>query len=329
VPSRRPSIYTVAERAGVSIATVSRVLRGSTRVAPATRKVVLAAADELRWRPSRLARGLAGEPTGALGLVFPDLVSPYVAEVVLGFERHAIAADQCVLVLGTHGRPTAERLASDLAAHVDGLVVMDRTVSDDAVRRLEEQGTPVVLFARPPVDETPTVRSENHRPAIELTEHLLGHGHTRLAFLGDPDAAPDLHDRWQGFRAACRAAGRRVPAKPIRVGFSQDDGYGAALTLLDAPRPPTAVMCATDELAAGVYEAARDLGLTIGGDVALTGWDDRPLGRALTPALTSVRQPVRQLGERAASLLTARIQGVPTASEILPSVPVIRRSCGC
>jgi LacI family transcriptional regulator len=329
VPSRRPSIYTVAERAGVSIATVSRVLGESDRVAPATRERVLAAADELGWRPNRLARRLAGEPTQAVGLVFPDLIGRYIAEVVLGFERVAIAADLGVLVLGTHGRPTAERQATDLAAHVDGLVVMDRTISNDAVRRLEERGTPVVLFARPQIDDIPAVRSENRRTAQELTSHLIEHGHERLAFLGDPDAAPDLRDRWLGFRAAHRAAGRRPPDKPVRSGFSQDEAYAAALSLLDGRRPPTAVACATDELAAGVYGAARDLGLVVARDVALTGWDDLPVGRALSPALTTVHQSIRELGERAANLLCARIAGEPTTSETLPSLPVIRRSCGC
>jgi LacI family transcriptional regulator len=329
VPSSRPSIYTVAERAGVSIATVSRVLAESDRVASATRKRVLAAAEELGWRPNRLARRLAGEPTEAVGLVFPDLVGRYIAEVVLGFEREAIAADLSVLVLGTHGRPTAERLATDLADHVDGLVVMDRTITDDAVRRLEDRGTPLVLFARPQVDEIPAVRSENRRAATELTAHLLEHGHERLAFLGDPDAAPDLRERWLGFRAAHRAAGRRPPDKPVRAGFSQDDAYAAAITLLDARRPPTAVACATDELAAGVYGAARDLGFVVGRDVALTGWDDIPLGRALTPALTTMHQPIRELGARAASLLCMRIAGDAPTSETLPSEPVIRRSCGC
>jgi LacI family transcriptional regulator len=329
VPSSRPSIYTVAERAGVSIATVSRVLGASDRVAPATRDRVLAAAEELGWRPNRLARRLAGETTQAVGVVFPDLVGRYIAEVVLGFEREVIAADLSVLVLGTHGRPTGERMATELAEHVDGLMVMDRTITDDAVHRLEERGTPVVLFARPQVGEIPAVRSENLRAAEDLTSHLLEHGHDRLAFLGDPDAAPDLRDRWRGFRAAHRSAGRRPPDKPVRAGFSQDEGYAAALSLLDGRRPPTAVACATDELAAGVYGAARDLGLVVGRDVALTGWDDIPVGRALTPALTTVHQPIRELGERAASLLCARIAGEPTTSVTLPSLPVIRRSCGC
>jgi LacI family transcriptional regulator len=329
VPSSRPSIYTVAERAGVSIATVSRVLRDSARVAPATRELVLTAADELGWRPNRLAQSLAGEPTQAVGLIFPDLVGRYAAEVVLGFEREAIAADLSVLVLGTHGRPTAERLVAGLAVHVDGLVIMDRTITDDAVRRLEAGGTPVVLLARPQVDAIPAVRSENRRAATELTAHLLEHGHARLAFLGDPDAAPDLRSRWLGFRSAHRAAGHRPPDKPVRCGFSHDDGYAAALALLDGRHPPTAITCATDDLAAGVYGAARDLGLGVGRDVALTGWDDLPVGRALTPALTTVRQSIRELGERAASLLCARIAGEPTTSETLPSLPVIRRSCGC
>lgn len=327
---RRPSIYTVAERAGVSIATVSRVLNNTQPVAPETRARVLAAADELDWQPNRLARGLAGERLGAVGLVFPELVGGYVPNIVLGFEERAVEADVGVLVLGTHGRPTAERMASDLAEHVDGLVVMDRTITDEAVRRLDAQGTPIVLLARPPLDAVPAIRSENLETADELTTHLLDvHGHRRLAFVGDPDSAPDLQQRWDGFVLAHRRARAAPPDKPVRTGFSPDDGYSAAATLLAGPEPPTGIVCANDELASGVANCARDRGLQLGVGLALTGWDDSPIGRALPAPLTTVHQPVCELGRRAAEALFHRIQGGTTPSEVLRSRVVIRRSCGC
>jgi LacI family transcriptional regulator len=313
----------------VSIATVSRVLSENPSVRAETRDRVLAAAEELGWRPSSLARSLAGEPSGVVGLVFPELIGHYAAQVVLGFEERAIAADGSVYVLATHGRARSGELVRDLAARTDGLVIMDRTVDDALVEELSERGTRIVLFARPPVGPVPSVRAENRRASEELASHLIGHGHRRLAFVGDPDAAPDLAERWAGFRAAHAAAGLAPPESPQRCGFTQDDGYRAASQVLDREPRPTAVVCATDELALGVYWLAGDRGLQLPADLAVTGWDDLAASRALNPPLTTVHQPIKRLGERAADLLYGLIDGQPVGSEVLPSALVIRGSCGC
>lgn len=324
------SIYDVAERAGVSIATVSRVLGDSVKVAPLTRERVLAAAEELRWRPSTLARGLAARQHGAVGIVFPDLSGHYYAQVVLGYEERAVAGDRSVLILATHGKASSGEVVLDLADRVDGLVVMDRTVPDTCVRELETAGMPVVLLARSRVGGTPTVRTENARAARLLVGHLLAHGHRRLAFLGDPEAAPDVHQRWRGFVRAHRDAALPAAAKPVQSGFLTDDGYAAAALLLDAADRPTALVCANDEIALGAIRAARELGLHVPGDLAITGWDDNPAAGAVTPPLTTVRQPMRELGRAAGDLLTARMAGNPSvASKTLPTELVIRRSCGC
>ena len=323
-----PSIYTVAQRAGVSIATVSRVLRDSGPVAATTRERVLAAAAELSWSPNRLAAGLAARVHGAAGIVFPDLAGPYFSQVVLGFEEQAVADDRSALILATHGRLNADEMVLDLATRVDGLVVMDRTVTDEVVRCLEGRGSPVVLLARPAVGATPAVRAESLDAATRITAHLIALGHTRLAFLGDPEAAPDVDDRWRGFLVAHLEAGLPAPGKPVRSGFVQDEGYAAGTALLDDAARPTAVVCANDEAALGVYAAARDLGLRIPDDVAVTGWDDIPAARAVTPPLATVRQPMRELGRQAGALLSARIAGVPADSLTLPTEIVLRASCG-
>lgn len=327
--ARSVSIYNVAERAGVSIATVSRVVHSSGRVAQATRERVLAAAAELNWRPNRLARGLAGNGHGALAIVFPDLLGPYFSQIVLGYEEHAVADDRSVLILAAHGKPNVEATVADLATRVDGMVIMDRTVTDELVLAVEANGTPVVLLARPPVQGVPAVRAENEAAATILTAHLIEHGHRDLAFLGDPDAAPDVAERWRGFRRAHRAAGLVPPDKPVRTGFVQDDGYAAVLQLLDGPALPTAMMCANDEAALGAYAACRDRGVSIPTDLAVTGWDDIPAAQVVTPALTTVRQPMRELGGRAGALLTARLSGQTVSSEVLATHVIFRGSCGC
>ena len=192
---QRPSVYDVARHAAVSIATVSRVLHGTAPVADETRRRVLAAADELRWRPSRLARAFVAQRHGAVGIVFPELSGPYYARVIAGFEDRAAEHRSAVLILATHGRENAGELVSDLADRVDGLVVMGRTVSDAVVTSIARHDVPIVLLARPPLGDLAAVRAENSAPANALAQHLLSHGRRQLVFVGDPTRSPDVGER--------------------------------------------------------------------------------------------------------------------------------------
>jgi LacI family transcriptional regulator len=327
---RRPSVYQVAERAGVSIATVSRVLRGSAPVSAETRQRVLAAADELHWRPSRLARAFVEQAHGAVGIVFPDLAGPYYSRVIAGFEDEAVERRAAALILGTHGRPNVEELVHDLADRVDGLVVMGRTVSDEFVASLDRRGTPVVLLARAAVGEVPSVRAASVTSADSLTEHLITHGRRRLVFVGDPDLSPDVSERWRGVRRALRRAGIRAADTVVSAGgFDVDHGYKAGLHLFGGRQTVDAVMCANDEIASGIYRAASAAGLRVPEDVAITGWDDTTMASRLHPPLTTVRQPMRELGARAAALLFDRIEARPATSVVLRTSVVVRESCGC
>lgn len=328
--STRPSVYTVAERAGVSIATVSRVLHDKGPVAVSTRDKVLAAVAELRWRPSQMARALAGTGHDAVGIVFPDLAGPYYAEVIRGFEQSAVERRKAVLVLATHGRETAQELVFDLADRSDGVVVMGRTVSDAAVTELVAAGARVALLARPPVAGAPTVRVENPDAAEELTAHLLDHGRRRLAFLGDPSDSPDVAERWTGFIRAHVAAGVPVPARSVPAGgFDEDHGYKSALALVEEGAELDGIVAANDELAVGVCRALETSGLRVPQDMAVTGWDDTPMAKRFAPSLTTVRQPMKELGSHAAELLFARIEGIETQDILLPTSLVVRNSCGC
>jgi LacI family transcriptional regulator len=327
---QRTNVYEVAERAGVSIATVSRVLRGSAPVAAETRRRVLEAADELRWRPSRLARAFTRQTHDAVGIVFPDISGPYYSQVIRGFEAQAVERTWAVLILGTHGRHHADELVYDLADRVDGLLVMGRTIADAVVQEIDRPDMPVVLLARPPIAGIPAVRAANVAPAEALTRHILDHGRRHLAFLGDPDLSPDVRERWNGFRRALRRAGVAVPAAPVPCGgFDVEHGHKAGLGLLGRTEPLDAVVCANDEVASGLYLAAEASGVRVPRDVALAGWDDSPVAAHLEPRLTTVRQPMHQLGTRAAGLLFDRIEGRPVASTVLRTSLVVRESCGC
>ena len=325
----RANIYAVAERAGVSIATVSRVQRGVGPVSTETRERVEQAIDELGYRPDPTGRALAGHRLDAMGIVFPDLAGPYYSSVLLGAEAASVSAGSSLLILATHGRPRASELARELSARVDGLIVMGRTVDDATVRALAAR-VPLVLLARESVDDLPTVRSANREPAGRLVAHLVEvHGHERLSFIGDPDASPDAEDRWQGFLDAHSALGVPAPPAAFAAPFHERGGREAAGAALDSATPPTALVCASDEIAIGAYGALRERGLRPGIDVAVTGWDDIQLAHFVSPALTTVRQPMDRLGRIAAELLTQRVAGVPVESRTLQCELVVRASCGC
>ena len=328
---RGPTIYEVAKRAGVSIATVSRVQQQPSRVAAPTRNRVERAIEELAYRPSRLGRSLAHGSHDATGIVFPDLSGPYYSAVILGYEEASAAQGQSVLILATHRRPRSVEQVLHLADRVDGLVIMGRTVDDDVVEQLDRRGVPMVLLARPPVTAIDSIRSENRRSAEGLVRHLIEHGHDRIAFVGDPAESADVAERWDGFLAAHRAAGIPPAFDPTPSALRESDGRTAAAALLGLPDRPTAVVGANDEVALGVLDAARAAGIRLPAELAVTGWDDIPMTRHVAPALTTVRQPMFDLGRRAAALLHERITVDPAdpRHETLPTELVVRSSCGC
>ena len=328
---RSATIYEVARRAGVSIATVSRVHRNADMVAPATRERVHRAVAQLDYRPSRLGRSLAHGSHEATGIVVPDLAGPYYSAVILGYEEASAAEGQSVLILATHGRAASAKQVLDLADRVDGIVLFGRTVDDEVVEALVRRRVPVVLLARPIAANADSVRAESRSTAEALTTHLFDHGYERVAFLGDPHASPDAAERWKGFLDAHRASRPRRWRQAIACGFREDDGRDAASVLLAGPDRPDAIVCANDEIAMGVLVAARSAGLTVPDHLAVTGWDDIPAARHLAPPLTTVRQPMTDLGRRAAELLRDQITTHRTQPlhELLPTELVVRSSCGC
>lgn len=322
----------VAAHAGVSIATVSRVARGLGPVSDGTRAVVKAAIDELGFHPSRLSRALLPRTHGALGVVLPGLSGPYHSGVIGGFAAAAAASRLSVLILGTHLLVESNDLVLDMADRVDGIAVLGGSVDNGVVDALVSHRCPVVQLAGLPRRGVPTVRCESTEAVRSLTRHLLvDHEYGRLAFVGNPVGSPDAAARWMGFRAAHRDAGRTVPNNPVRVGHDQDGGMGAVGQLLKMRTLPRAVVCANDETALGVLVALLGNGLRVPEDIALTGFDDLSTSALTSPSLTTVRQPMRELGERALQTLLALIEGVavPTMDLVLPTEIVLRSSCGC
>jgi LacI family transcriptional regulator len=289
---------------------------------------VLDAMAALRFTPSRLGRSLAERQHAANGIVFPDLSGPYFAEVVLGYEEVASEVGRSVLILSTHGRQAAREMVLDLAARVDGMVVLGRTVDDEVIAELVAKNLPVVLIARDGVEGADSVNAENERSAAALGDHLIAHGYRRLAFLGDAGSSSDTLQRWAGLDAALRSHGLQPPP-PVRCSYDEAGGRAAATTLL-RDNAPEVLVCANDEIALGAITAAEDLGLNIPDDLAVTGWDDVMAARHARPGLTTVQQPMRQLGAWAARRLHERLGGDTSSPrhEVLPTQLVIRASCG-
>ena len=339
--AERSTIYEVAKRSGVSTATVSRVMTDGKGFSAGTRERVLAVATELGWIPSGSARGLALQRARIVGLVFPDLgqsgyaeeESPlYLDQVIRGAERAAAAAGNAVLIAATSG-PSGRELAFSVAGKVDGLVVVAGSLSEPDIASLS-RSMPVVVLATHYVTDGPDfVSADNRHGCRKITTHLIRvHNHTDLAFLAGPAGSPDSDERFAGFCEALHRADLPAPDAPAAFGgFTEAGGRRAVKALLTEGPRPRAIVCGNDEMAIGALTALRAVRLRVPADVAVTGFDDIAVARHLRPALSTVRQPMRELGAQSVRMVLARI-GDPAAarqSAELRTEVVIRRSCGC
>jgi LacI family transcriptional regulator len=345
-----PTIYDVARLAGVSIASVSRVLNGQRNPRQETRDRVRAAVAELGFAPDGAARALSArlkEVVGVIvrrpsradtdedmfadegeGLQYPDLINR-------GIE---VAAQRCgydllIRSVDVHERRPAERIRG-LARKSDGLILHDQVLDAEQLARLARH-VPVVTLAGAAAPATANVRGDNAGGMRELTEHLLrDHGYRSLAYLGGYADSPDNIERYQAIATAVA----RIPSATLASGPDWRGYYFASggakvihrLLAADAPLPEV-IICANDQTALGVMAALREHGIHVPGQVAVTGFDDLPMARHLRTSLTTVRQPIRELGTVAFELLFAMINRERPASRdvVLPTRLVRRESCGC
>ncbi|MEU9115869.1 LacI family DNA-binding transcriptional regulator [Streptomyces sp. NPDC048483] len=366
--AKAATVYDVAQRAGVSIATVSMTFRRPHKVREETRKIVLAAAEALNYVPSASARGLAHGRTGALGLYSFDYFRPesveepgdgqlagrkqsgdgvavvrddaeddhlrfplYVDEVQRGVELECWQRGYALLI-GGGSRADSARAVTDIVARVDGLAVFPHTVPDDVLERISQRIPVVALSEGPQHDGLSTVSVDNRGGMRVITEHLIvGHGLRDLLFVGDISTF-DARERFAGFRAALRAAGLRVPRKPLaRLAVDETDTGGVIAGVLAEGGLPEAFVCVTDEAALNLMAALAEHGVRVPEQVAVTGFDGIVAGRVVRPALTTVRQPMQAMGREVVDILVARIAdpaGPPIARR-LPVQVVLRESCGC
>lgn len=300
-PSRDITISAIAAEAGVSAPTVSRVLNGRGDVAPATRERIetLIRTHGYRRRGSR-----AGGRVGLLDLVFNDLDSPWAVEIIRGVEDAAHAAGTGIVVSAIHRRASSARqwLENVRSRASDGAILVTTDLDPALNAELRELHVPAVVIdpvGFPDLD-TPTIGATNWAGGLSATEHLIHLGHRRIAFVAGRPELWCSRARLDGYRAGLETAGFTVDNGLVVPGeFGYESGFRAGERLFDLAEPPTAVFAASDQMALGVYEALRRRGLKVPGDVSVVGFDDLPEVRWSSPSLTTVRQPLADMGRLA------------------------------
>ncbi len=323
--TERVTIANIADAAGVSVPTVSKVVNGRADVAPETRERVEKVLAEQGYRRRGPTRDSRAE---LLDVVFNELESPWAMEIVKGVEEVARENGLGVVLSaqegpGALGRSWVDAVASRRSA---GLILVVSELTPDQVARLNARGIPFVVVdpAGEPAADVPSVGATNWNGGLTATRHLLELGHTRVGMIGGPPAMLCSRARADGYRAALETAGLPVDPQLIRWGtFHVEDGYEHASALLELPEPPSAIFAGNDLQAFGVYEAARQQGLTVPSDLSVVGFDDLPMARWVGPPLTTIRQPLTEMAATAARLVLG--QGDAERVELATTL-VVRQS---
>ena len=334
---QQPTISDVAQKAGVSIATVSRVINGTTSVAAETEQRVRDAINELAFVPRAAARVLASNRTETLGLLLPEIGGAFFSPLLRGIEAEAQAAGFDLLIHATSHIPHASTPVAHrpLGEHnTDGLIVFTQSIDEKELSRLHALNFPLVLLYQtsPSSLDIPSVTIENKSGAQLIVEHLIQvHSCRRIVFLRGPDGNEDSEWRERGYRETLETHG--IPFDPSLVtvgGFNEEDAQVAMQKLLMDGVEFDAVFGGDDDTAAGVISALTQVGKRIPQDVAVAGFDDVPIARYLRPALTTVRAPIEQVGREGVRQLVRLINGRQAEALVLMRTElVIRESCGC
>ncbi|RDJ99391.1 LacI family transcriptional regulator [Paraburkholderia lacunae] len=331
-PSEGISIAGVAEQAGVSVATVSRVLNGHENVRPATRAKVLAAVDASGYRVNELARNLRTAESRLLLTMVPDVGNPFYAEIVRGIDSVARQHGYFMLLCDTGADPGRERSYFDLLRRrrADGAICLDPATIQQALGEASGALPWVACCEFDPAVGVPYVGIDNYRAAGDAVRHLLARGHRRIGLINSDVGYLYARQRQQGYLDALREAGI-TPNENWRMNLNSLDyeaGASAAAVLAQQAQAPSAIFAVSDTLAIGVIHGLRSVGKRVPDDIAVVGFDDISLAAQVDPPLTTVAQPMRELGETAARLLLQRLAN-PLANVpgvLLPHRLVIRGS---
>lgn len=329
--TRNPSIKDIARAAGVSHSTVSRALQGSSQVSAATAARIRKIADEAGYRPSAAARSLVVGRSNTIGVVVTNIADPFVAGVVSGIEDMAEQHGYSVFLANSHADPQRELrvVRSFEERRVDGIIVTSSRVGALYVPVMERLRVPVVLLNNQhPSEFVHSVLIDNLGASYEATRHLVELGHCRIAYIGDRSGHQSDTERLAGYRRALEEAAIKVePALAVAGDGAPEGGEDAMAQLLSLPERPTAVFCYNDMTALGAMRRIRASGLRIPQDVSVVGFDDLYLSQYLEPPLTTVRQPMRQMGRMAMETLLHIFDGPHSTHNLrVEGQLIVRRS---
>lgn len=328
------TIKDVAALAGISYTTVSHVLNKTRPVSEHVRLKVEAAIAELDYVPSAVARSLKARSTATIGLLVPNSVNPYFAELARGIEDACERNGYCVILCNSDDNPQKQRsyLRVLLEKRIDGLIVASVGEERDLLDSLASVRTPMVIVDRV-LDgvDADLVRIDHEQGAYLATRHLLDLGHVDIACINGPEGTSVAKMRLAGFRRALSEAGARLrEGRVVHSDFTSLGGYGAAALLLRGERP-TAIFAGNDMIGMGVLRAAAERNISVPGELSVIGFDDIQMCQYVYPALTTVGQSIGDLGELAASLLLRRIAGpgaAPAEQRVVAPKIVLRESTG-
>lgn len=332
----RVTLKTIAQETGFSITTVSRALAGYDDVARETRALIQATAERLGYQPNEAARQLRARRANTIGLIIPTFgprfSDPFFSELLAGVGNQA-AEHQFDLLVSTQAPGPDEldayrRLAG---GRVDGLIVVRTRHHDARIDYLCKTRMPFVAFGRASRDDFTYVDVDGAEGMRELTQHFIDAGHRRIGYAAPPLDLNFTRLRLAGYRAALEASGLPYDQALVVAGhLTQRGGAGCAEVLLQMDSPPTAILAGNDMMAFGVMSAIRERGLRVGVDIGVAGFDDVPDAEYSHPPLTTVHQPIYEIGRRTCDMLLQIIQGRPLEEEhvVLKPTLVVRRSCG-
>jgi LacI family transcriptional regulator len=340
------TLYDVAREAGVSTATVSRVVHGQDRVRPSTRRRVLEAIEALGYIPDGAAQSLAQRRKEVVGLVAIESRGPetdierdgllFIEEVLRGVERSLGEIGWSLLISFLSGSDpvVAYQRMQKISAKVDGMLIAEGIVGSKQLALLAARIPVALIAAYPDEPHADVIGADNRSGTKAAVCHMVEqHGRTRLFYIAGPADAPDARERCSAFEEAVAEHPGATLTGSFEGRFAAISGQLAVRELLAGPcqELPDAIVCGNDQMAIGAMRELQTAGVRVPADVAVVGFDDIPLSALLTPPLTTVRQPIRLLGQRACSRLLQRIGDptLPPRVERLPTELIVRESCGC
>jgi DNA-binding LacI/PurR family transcriptional regulator len=308
----KATIYDIAKEAGVSIATVSKVINGKGRISADTRNAVFAIMERFDFQPSVIASALTGKKTFTLGLLVPDVSNPFFAEIARAIEDQGHHLGYSVVMCNTDNKDEKiERyIALLLQKSVDGIIIATGIEKKEILEQLLTKGLPIVLIAREmPLVSVETVVVDDYAGGCLAASHLLDLGHKEIAILTESQKVSSSRERMRGFRQTIEDAGVTFNEKWLKIcDYKVEDGRINTLELLKEESRPTAIFSCNDLLAVGALQAAKELQIGVPSELSIISFDNTILASVTNPTLTTIAQPMEQMGKLAVDLIVEHVK---------------------